>query len=331
MTELSIIIPVYNREKTIEKCLDSIIESVEAAESFSPEIVLVDDGSADASVKICREYADKQNYIRLIENRHAGVSAARNAGIDAAKGEYIAFVDSDDYLGRDFISLLKDALKSKPELAVFRAHYFVNALGNCSEDAVDLTEGEALDIECIYAPLVEQKLNSCWSKAFRKDIISSNCIRFTEGMQISEDYLFVLDYASRCKSVSIYPFLPYYYCFAAAGFRRFTPELVYDLINAYSQTADFIFAKGINEFRQEVCQRYLQLLCEFLIRLYREKAIDDNLLNDVEYSALYNDILKTSFRKPKAILEKHIVTRKAFITGDAYLKMLYMLKDRIIK
>ncbi|KAF3371822.1 glycosyl transferase family 2, partial [Enterococcus faecium] len=93
MCEISIIVPVYKVEKYLRKCVDSIL-----AQTFTDfEVILVDDGSPDNSGKICDEYAEKDNRVRVIHKENGGLSSARNAGIDVARGKYLGFVDSDDY------------------------------------------------------------------------------------------------------------------------------------------------------------------------------------------------------------------------------------------
>ena len=97
MCLISIIVPVYNVEKYLERCLDSIL-----SQTFSDfELILVNDGSTDHSLEICRSYAEKDERILLIDQENRGLSAARNAGIAVAKGEYLGFVDSDDYIAQN--------------------------------------------------------------------------------------------------------------------------------------------------------------------------------------------------------------------------------------
>lgn len=103
--KISIIVPVYNVEKYLARCIDSILE-----QTFSDfECLLIDDGSPDCSGALCDEYAHKDNRIHVIHQKNAGVSAARNRGLDAARGEWICFVDSDDWCAKDMLSLLYGA------------------------------------------------------------------------------------------------------------------------------------------------------------------------------------------------------------------------------
>ncbi|MBA1325633.1 glycosyltransferase [Enterococcus faecium] len=104
---MSIIVPVYKVEKYLRKCVDSIL-----AQTFTDfEVILVDDGSPDNSGKICDEYAEKDNRVRVIHKENGGLSSARNAGIDVARGKYLGFVDSDDYIDEDMYEILYENLK----------------------------------------------------------------------------------------------------------------------------------------------------------------------------------------------------------------------------
>ena len=99
---ISIIIPVYNAEKYLKKCLDSVINQTYK----NLEIILVDDGSTDKSPEICDKYAEKDSRIIVLHKENGGVSSSRNAGLDIFKGEYLSFVDSDDYVEPDYIEYL---------------------------------------------------------------------------------------------------------------------------------------------------------------------------------------------------------------------------------
>lgn len=99
---ISVIIPVYKAEKYLSRCIASLL-----AQSFTAfELLLIDDGSPDNSGKICHDWAERDCRIRVLHQRNAGVSTARNKGLDEAKGEYIVFVDSDDYVGTDYLKHL---------------------------------------------------------------------------------------------------------------------------------------------------------------------------------------------------------------------------------
>lgn len=103
-TKVSIIVPIFNVEKYLPKCIDSIIQQTHK----NIEIILVDDGSPDKCPQICEDYKRKDDRIVTIHKKNAGVSAARNSGLDIATGKYICFADGDDYLMEDYIEYLLD-------------------------------------------------------------------------------------------------------------------------------------------------------------------------------------------------------------------------------
>ena len=106
---ISIVVPVYNAEKTLEKCLDSIL----CQTYHCLEIILVNDGSTDSSGNICDDYATKDNRIQVIHKQNGGVSSARNVGIDAASGDYIGFVDSDDWIDPRMYEVLQKSISTQ--------------------------------------------------------------------------------------------------------------------------------------------------------------------------------------------------------------------------
>lgn len=329
MTDLSIIIPVFNRERTIEKCIDSVLESLKGSPDFSTEIILIDDGSEDRSAQICRKYVNEHGFITLIENEHGGVSKTRNTGINAARGEYLAFIDSDDCVGSAYIEQLKTAIASKPNMALFSTHYILSPRGELKEDSLNLPLGESQKADNLFPYLIEQRLNACWDKIYRTEIIKENGIRFNEKMAISEDYVFVLNCFYHVKTVSVYPTLDYHYLFAIEGYRKIKPLHIRNYLYAYSQTANFIAAAGVNP-SEAVYGRYLQLLCEFMIKLYSQGELDAKLQEEIKASALYQKLADTDFKKAKSKVEKFIITKNKFRLGKIYLNAVFTA-ERILK
>ena len=113
--ELSVIVPVYNVENHLKNCINSLLESC----GDGCEIILVDDGSTDSSAEICGAFRSRYGNISVIRKQNGGLASARNAGINAAKGEYITFVDSDDAVGPDFYSIVSEQIRSGGDIFVF--------------------------------------------------------------------------------------------------------------------------------------------------------------------------------------------------------------------
>ena len=159
----SVIIPVYNGEKTVKRAVDSLLNQGRA----DAEILLISDGSADKTDAIAEEYGEK---IRFFRQDHAGVSAARNFGLSRARGEYITFVDSDDFVAPDYFAALDEAPDC--DLLVFGAAH---------------SGGDPLEYL-----LKSRAIMSCCNKRFRREFLESRGLRFPEGWQVGEDFCFCL-------------------------------------------------------------------------------------------------------------------------------------------
>lgn len=185
MYTFSIVIPVYNASKYIKRCIDSIL-----GQSFTSfEVIVVDDGSSDDSYRLLRNYETQYQYIRVIRQTNAGVSAARNRGLKESKGDYVVFVDIDDYLDKSF---LEDFLfeKSWPDI-VIQGYTCWTKSGNYKRQiSIDSNKNSSIIAECESNYL----LNSPWAKAFKRSILFSNSLFFDETISYGEDHIFVLSF-----------------------------------------------------------------------------------------------------------------------------------------
>lgn len=192
---LTIIVPVYNVERYLRTCLDSIAQ----LKAFSWEAILVDDGSTDTSGQICDEYATQDSRFRVIHQKNAGVSAARNAGLDAAKGEWIWFVDSDDSINPDFeISnpeVLNDADYVLFDMRKFRDGEELNSLGH-QKGILKCTDLSKNDFLCKYQCNHHQRL---FYKKTWVMIDHHQRLAFSLGTRVGEDLEFQYKYLIRCQ------------------------------------------------------------------------------------------------------------------------------------
>lgn len=188
MPELSIIVPVYKVEKYLPRCIDSIL-----AQTFGDfELILIDDGSPDGCGRICDEYARKDKRIVVIHQKNMGVSAARNAGLDIARGRYIGFVDSDDWIEPQMYEAMMDAIRENgADMAVCGVRY-ADEDGKFTR-ADMLSEGvysrDGL-LEDVFA-MPNRLGGGCCNKVFDASKIAS--VRFKVGMTIAEDALYLFD------------------------------------------------------------------------------------------------------------------------------------------
>ncbi len=205
--KLSVIIPVKNREDTLCRCLDSAISQ----NIDDMEIICIDDFSEDSSVEIIKSYIRKDNRIKLIDRRETsscnyviqGVASARNLGLNAAKGEFIAFIDSDDWIEKHSYHQIIKNYTEDIDLVVFAANIIDKDCILSQEDYEYTTKYYNPHIEKknkVTPELLSKVSTSLWNKIFRTSIIKEYNINFSESL-IFEDYEFVFKYLAHCKNL----------------------------------------------------------------------------------------------------------------------------------
>lgn len=203
---ISVIVPVYNAEKTLNRCVDSIL----AQHGVTLELILVDDGSQDESIKICREYERAYpNVVRFLEQENAGPSAARNHALDIANGEYISFVDSDDYIDPEMLEGLLSGLLD-----------FNASVACCGITKVDKSQHES---RCPIAsvPTIVSREKYCedmllskiegylWNRLYRCEVLGN--ARLDEAIDFAEDLLFNCMILNNISCAVYVPGCPYHY------------------------------------------------------------------------------------------------------------------------
>ena len=213
--KVSIVVPVYNVEKYLKRCVDSLIE-----QSYSNlEILLVDDGSKDSSLSICKEYELKDSRIRVFHKENEGLGLTRNYGIERATGEYITFVDSDDYLTLDAIAaMLEPATATGADVVIANMFY--------KDEEMKVAVAEHLytgaDIKRViinrmmgnYAKKEDAFSYTATAKLFKKKLFTENNLIFpSERKLIWEDLAFSVEAYPLCEKVYVLHKPIYYYCF----------------------------------------------------------------------------------------------------------------------
>ena len=197
---VSVIIPVYNAEKTICRCLDSLT----CQNSPEVEIILINDGSTDKSRIICESYADRFKCIKVINQDNRGVSAARNEGLSRALGEYIAFVDSDDYVSADFFQTILACLNQKDwDLMQFSYCYRSKQKKRKRELKQKSVIGSEKIAPAIITAICKKTINPPWAKVYKTSIIKENSLCFPK-VSIGEDRAFNIKYSMYCSSYAEY-------------------------------------------------------------------------------------------------------------------------------
>lgn len=192
---VSVIIPVYNVEKYLTKCIESVLS--QTYENI--EILLIDDGSTDKSAAICEMYSEKHENIRVIHKSNGGLSSARNAGIDIATGDYINFLDSDDYiLPEMYLEMLEHMLKQESQICICSIKK-IDEEGNVIKES-QLQEGTYSQKEIFRIMSLDSTYRTACNKMYRKEIF--NGLRFPIGY-IHEDEFLAHHIFKRCEKVFV--------------------------------------------------------------------------------------------------------------------------------
>lgn len=188
MNELiSIIVPVYNAEETLERCVSALVGQTHQ----NIEIILVNDGSKDRSLEICQKFKAEDSRILVIDKPNGGVSSARNVGLDAAKGEFIMFCDSDDWAEPDWC---EELISHYEENCLVMCGHYVEGEQNVVPHEIQAAKGGTRYSRKEFYKLKLSCFNAPWNKIYCASVIRGKHLRFNEKLSNGEDYLFVLQY-----------------------------------------------------------------------------------------------------------------------------------------
>ncbi len=214
MPEISVIVPVYNVEKYIRKCLDSIIN-----QTFKDiEIICVNDGSTDKSREILTEYQKKDSRIKIIDKKNGGLSSARNAGLKAAQGKFISFIDSDDWAEKTMLEKLYNNITAlNSDISICAVHQYDETKQEINDSSKYFTLGffdETFDNKAFtykdVKPFIMDVCVMAWNKLYRKSLIEECRAEFPDGL-IWEDGPFFFSIFFKAEGVSIVRDFLYYY------------------------------------------------------------------------------------------------------------------------
>lgn len=289
MEQISIIVPVYKVEDYLEQCIDSLINQTYK----NIEIILVNDGSPDNCGAICDEYARRDERIKVLHKNNQGLSCARNSGLEISTGDFICFIDSDDYVSENYCEVLYSLLKSTNyDYSVCGAHRFADGSEPCPNNSS--LNGTFSNLEFLQLQLDQKSEFGVWNKLYRRNSLCN--LKFAEG-KIHEDVIWSADLASNCHNGVIATCQELYYYrqrengIVNQGEKRCNPDRLY---------AGEYLANTIRQYAPESYSRALQYAIEypwmFVDPIYVHRKFKENkvFLYELqvylrEYLQLYED------------------------------------------
>lgn len=322
--KLSIIVPIYNSQKYLSRCLDS----VSGFPFKNMECILINDGSTDGSLNICEYYVQKDCRFKLITKDNSGVSAARNTGIKKANGKYLFFLDADDYLNEAGYNHLINAVEKGYDFYAF-SYFTLNEDNSVCEELFDFTTKGNTDLNiAYYSLLASAKLNTCWGKLLKADIILKNNITFPADMRAGEDAVFIINCMKHVKTCCIENYSILYYRQHSSSTMR-TIDLnikLADLEILYYQRIEFIKELSLSEFENDMYRQLFSVITNLLLEvtlIYSNKDIMAKYKSIIENKMTEKIVNKLSIRKLTPTFKK---IEYIFIYYKAYNLMLLYFK-----
>lgn len=255
----SVILPIYRVEEYLEQCIRSVLD-----QDFTDyELILVDDGSPDRCPEICDHYAERYDHIRVVHKENGGLSSARNAGTEAARGTYIWWVDSDDWIAPGSLRALHEATVSdQPDMVKFDYCRVAeettlcrsNARAGCYDDPGEI--GQLVD-QAFFAP--GKFVLSAWSHVYRRAFLTEQALTFVSERRIgSEDYLFNLQALASARSIRMLDAPLYHYRLRAGSLtQRYRKDLLEQYTRLYRHLMEYFDRKGLAGHGGKICRFYV--------------------------------------------------------------------------
>ena len=312
MKKITIIVPVYKVEKYLDRCVQSIVNQTYQ----NLEIILVDDGSPDKCPQMCDDWANQDARIKVIHKINGGVSSARNAGLDVATGEYIQFVDSDDYLELSACETLVEKMVTNEADIVVVGFIPIGDNAKYIQISDFTTSDKMYAIQNLYNCRV---LNAVWNKIYKKNLLDG--IRFKENMKYGEDLLFNLQYMQNCQLI-VYTSEPLYNYVNTPG--SVVHSFCEQCFNDHCKIYDYIEKEYKNKYPQ-----YLQFFNKMqsdLILFVFTPLIQTHDLTDKEKKNFVNEYVNTMYFTQAAKYTSSFVKKiQCFLLKKKYIKVLQFL------
>lgn len=312
--QLSVVVPIYNTGSYLRKCLRSLTCQTLA----DIEIILIDDGSSDDSGKICDEYASKDSRIHVVHKKNEGVSIARNVGIEMSKGEYIGFMDSDDWAEHEMFKEMMDAAVETHVDIVICDMLNIYEDGRKKLDTISLLTGDCLIMKSNISPhLLIELTEGAWRCIYRKELLNFYDIKFPSGLKLSEDRIFNIYAFGYCDTI-FYKKRAYYNHFFRVGSasNRNYDDMLRIVLDARKSTMESIDIAW--DQKKEIKDVYEQQVVELALRaIYNE------------FHKKSNNNLRTKYKNIKEICKNTVVKNSIKNTGSYNIRVRLLYGERV--
>ncbi len=306
---ITVVVPVYNLEQFLPRCMNSLLSQT----SHNFEIILVDDGSADGSGALCDEYvAAHPSIVRCIHKTNGGLSSARNAGINAANGDYVIFPDPDDWVEPNYLEHLSILQAQYHADLVCTGHYIdydTKSIPENPNQSLHIMSGR----EAQSALLIPPRMSGfAWNKLYQLDIIRENNLQFLDDVGTTEDLDFAFRYLQFCNTVCFDPSKRtyHYYQRSGAATRCGFSQKKLQAIHTYEKILRVVDASSpiAQAAREEICNTAINLLALYLNADTQDTTVYQIIRNYIRQ--YYSDYLKSEHygggRKVQAVLARHM-------------------------
>ncbi|MCI8485617.1 MAG: glycosyltransferase [Clostridia bacterium] len=345
MELVSIIVPVYNCEKYLERCLNSIIKQTYK----NLEILLINDGSTDKSLEIVKEFSEIDNRIIVIDKKNEGVSIARNIGIDNAKGEYITFVDADDWLELDAIDRLYNVIITE-KVDVVRGNYYLNEVRANRESIApiyELSNRKIIKEDFRETRMIEHFLfveksiaNLVMLLFIRSDVLKKNKVRFNPELYMMEDVVFYLHVFLNIDSIYFMQFPVYHYFYnvnsATKSIERYIKNIK-GIMNVNKEIKNILLKNNLMDIKKvsKLNANHLKIITNYLYFLVRDKIYNYKkmifeIINKRDFQELMKDLDLTNIPMKNKIMINLIRYKQvnAYIVFCKVISVIVKLKNK---
>lgn len=328
---VSIIVPIYNTEKYLSRCLSSIVKQTYP----HLEIILVNDGSPDNSPQICKEWEKRDNRIKVIHKKNEGLGLARNSGLSIATGKYIAFIDSDDYIDHHMYETLISQAECENADIVYCGYYQENQSGIFikKSDFSTLTvfeKKDLLELSTQYIPGVSKNLltMSVWHSIYKREVITD--FFFSERDVVSEDLHFQLSAILNSERIVYIPNALYYYCYNNTSLSH---TFKFDKFIKYKNLSEHLFNLYKPYNKESIAYYFYFNIAIWMLRQINENSQIKNNEKKIFYKEIVNDSIWKRISPYINILElkKHFKLLYFILKyNNYYLLRAYMVLDYFI-